>query len=635
MRLMYRVATLALVTAMVGALGILTVRPSASESEEVERAAPFAFEALALNSEPDGARHEREVAPDLEHFVGWISSVGAGGALLDLRGLGKSADACLVDPRDDSVTLRNSPGSGEADYPVVELLPDGLPYDHTMAPMGCVPADMDEDGDLDVIVYYWGRSPVLFTNTAGPGAVPAAEDFTAHELVEPMQVWNTTALNVADLDGSGSLDLLIGNYFPDGARVLDPEADDETRMEMQQSMGLATNAGHNRLLLTEPTGEADTPPSVTDASTALPEQAATAWTLAIGFQDLSGNGVPDIYLGNDFGNDSLLVNRSTPGEVSLELVRGDRDMVTPKSQVLGNGSFKGMGVAFTYVDGSELPTVVVSNITSPYALHESNFAFVPDGEGSDLLEGEVPFEEDSEQLGLARSGWSWDVKAGDFDNDGTDELFQATGFLKGEDTRWPELQEIAMGNDQLLKYPQVWPGFAEGDDLSGHETNPFWVRGEDGRYDDLADAVGIAEYDVTRAFAFGDVNGDGLLDVLVANQWEDSRLLLNTAPDPAPSTVLRLVRPGASGDGALTPAVGASVRTEDSEALPAQVRELYPANGHVGVSADTVHLAAPQDGMPVTVSWRDGTGAEHTARLRVGPGTHTILLDDDGTAVVR
>ncbi|MFD3687376.1 FG-GAP repeat domain-containing protein [Nocardiopsis sp. NPDC058631] len=634
MRMMYRVATMALALALMGAVGTMTIRPTPGATEQTARAAPFAFETLALNSEPEDARYEREVAPALESFRGWISAVGAGGALLDLRGLDKSADVCLIDPRDDSVTLRNAPGSGEDDYPVVELLPEGLPYDHTMAPMGCVPADLDEDGDLDIIVYYWGRSPVQFINTAGSDATPAAENFTAHELVEPMQVWNTTSLNVADVDGSGSLDVLVGNYFPDGARVLDPDAHDETRMEMQQSMGLATNGGRNRLLLTEPTGKADAPPVVTDASNAIPERATTAWTLAIGFQDLTGNGVPDIYLGNDFGNDSLLVNHSTPGDVRLELLKGDRDMITPKSQVMGNGSFKGMGVAFTYTDGSDLPMIVVSNITSPYALHESNFAFVPDGDGAELLDGTVPYTEGSEELGLARSGWSWDVKSGDFDNDGTDELFQATGFLKGEDTRWPELQEIAMGNDRLLQHPAVWPNFAQGDDLSGHETNPFWVRGDDGTYADLAEPVGISEYDVTRAFAFGDVNGDGLLDVVVANQWEDSRLLLNTAPDADPGVVLRLVRPGAAGEDALTPAIGATVRVDD-EGHPPQTRELFHANGHVGVSDSLVHLAAPGADLPLTVSWRDGDGGQHSADLVVEPGTHTVLLDDDGTAVVR
>lgn len=633
MRLLFRGATVLVSLTAIVTMGLLTLRPSPGETELAELAAPYDFDVLDLNSNPRDARHERPVAPDLEHFRAWISAVGAGVALADLRGLGRPADACLVDPRDDSVTLRSVPGSGAADYPVVELLPDGLPYDDTMAPMGCVPTDLDEDGDTDFLVYYWGRSAVLFTNTAGPGTVPTAADLTAHELVTPMQVWNSTTANIADLDGDGHLDILIGNYFPDGARVLDPAAEGDTRMEMQHGMGLAANGGTNRLLLTTPTGRPDTPPELVDASGALPARAATAWTPAIGFQDLTDDLLPEIYLANDFGNDHLLVNHSSPGQVRLEAVRGDRDPTEPKSKVLGNGSYKGMGVAFTYTDGAALPTIVVSNITTPYALHESNFAFVPTGDGSALLDGEVPFHDESESLGLSRSGWSWDVKAGDFDNDGTDELLQATGFLKGDTNRWAELQELAMGNDELLKYPWAWPNFGPGDDLSGHESNPFWVRGPDGRYVDLAAPLGLDTPHVTRSFAFGDVNGDGLLDALVANQWENSVVLLNNAPDAPPGITLALLVPGAA-DGGHRPAVGARVTVRDG-AAPAQTRQLFPANGHVGVSADVVHLAAPRSGpLPVTVEWRSANGT-HAANLELVPGANTVELNNDGTAVQR
>lgn len=612
------------------AVGVMVIRPGLGAQEAASTAQRYGFTASSLNRSPRDTRSERAVAPGLHDIRGWISSVGAAVALADVRGLGRSADFCLVDPRDDAVTVAPVPDAGGERYPPVVLRADGVRFDATMAPMGCVPADLDEDGDVDFIVHYWGRSPLLFVNTAGVGT-PRQNGFRASELIEPMQVWNSGTLNVGDIDGDGHLDVLVGNYFPDGARVLDPSAGDETRMQMQDSMSLGRNGGTNRILLTRPTGTPDALPSMVDASVALSRAAAGSWTLATGLQDLTGDGLPEIYQANDFGPDQLMVNRSTPGSVRLEEVTGARDMVTPKSEVLGHDSFKGMGVTFTYPTGTGLPTMVVSNITTPFGLHESNFAFVPDGTPADLLDGRVPFRDRSEELGLARAGWCWDVKAADFDNDGVDELMQANGFLKGEVNRWPLLQELAMGNDELLHHPAWWPNFGPGDDLSGKEPNRFWVRAADGRYHDLAEQAGISFPDNTRGIAVGDVNGDNRVDVLVANQWEDSVLLRNDRAG-GPAADLRLVRPGAAG-GKDTPAIGAEVEVR-LDGRP-QKGQLYPANGHTGVSAHELHFALPGGGSAAaTVTWRDGSG-QHRADLRIRPGHQTVQLRPDGTAVVR
>ncbi|MGJ9423266.1 CRTAC1 family protein [Aeromicrobium sp. CF3.5] len=510
------------------------------------------------------------------------------------------------------------PGSSGAPLESFELRPDGLSYDDTMAPMGCVPSDINQDGATDIIAYYWGRSPVLFLNQRQPGeGSPKRADFEPHELVSPMAIWNTTAVNVADVDGNGVLDIYVGNYFPDGARVLDPAANSDPRMAMQHSMGKARNAGIDRLFLGSAVESPGEMPEFTDTSTAIPLEAADSWTLAIGFQDMTGDGRPEAYIANDFGPDQLLVNRSTPGTVRLEVVRDQRSLTERRSTALGHGSFKGMGVAYSYDEGEELPRIFVSNITTPWGLQESNFAFYPDGDRDDLLRGRVPFSDRSAQTGIAHSGWAWDIKAVDFLNEGQDDLLQATGFIKGDRNVWPRLQEMAMGNDLILQNPEAWLRIEAGDDVSGHEPNRLW-REMDDQWVDIGGRVGFDE-EVSRGFAVADVNGDGRRDFLVANQWEDSFAYLNTAQTDHRRFSLRVVTPGVGGQPRSMIGATVVINGDDGYSRQAQV---YPANGHSGVTDDIVHFGIPEDhrddAFTATVTWRDD------AKLH----TRTFDLDD-------
>ena len=141
-----------------------------------------------------------------------------------------------------------------------------------------------------------------------------------------------------------------------------------------------------------------------------------------------------------------------------------RDSTVPRSKVLGNDSFKGMGVDFADLNGDGWPDIFVSNIATKYALLESHFVFESTGHPELMKQGIAPYVDRSEALGLSRSGWAWDAKLADFNNDGAFEALQAVGFVKGTVDRWPELQELAMGNDELLPDPRSWPRFQPGDD---------------------------------------------------------------------------------------------------------------------------------------------------------------------------
>ncbi|WP_045118501.1 CRTAC1 family protein [Haliangium ochraceum] len=643
-----------IVLAVIGLLYGFSRLPTLSGEEKAALAARFRFSPLPLAA-PLGKnlRQVRQVHPSMEHISAWISAVGASVALSDLDGDGLPNDVCHVEPRTDEVIVASAPGT-PARYAPFTLDPASLPYDpQTMAPMGCLPGDLNEDGLMDLLVYYWGRTPVAMLRKQGAehSALTRAE-FVPVEIVpqgSPPARWYTNAATLADINGDGHLDLIIGNYFQDGARILDASAGGIE--VMQHSMSAAQNAGRNRLLFWDGASAGEAPMvRFREFESAFPDEFAHGWTLAVGAADLDGDLLPELYVANDFGPDLLLHNRSRPDEPSLVPLYGARGLTTPKSKVLGRDSFKGMGVDFADINGDGYLDIYVSNIAAPYALEESHFVWSSTGDIEAMASGRAPYEDASEPLGLSRSDWSWDARFADFDNDGVPEAVQATGFARGETNRWPELQELATGNDELLAKLRMWPRFQPGDDLSGHVHNPFFVHHpESGRYFDIADALGLAQPMVTRGIAIADVDGDGDLDFAVANQWEDSYLYLNEAPAPGAFLGLHLllpvqgvtsdfqVRPGhPATDMRGRPAVGAfvEVRTRDGKL---RVAHVDGGSGHSGKRSPEVHLGLgdmPADtALDVTLCWRSSTGALKKRTLVLTPGWHTVLLGETRAAL--
>jgi hypothetical protein len=587
--------------------------PALSGSDRARLAGRFAFERLPLTAAgtPED-RTIRVVHPQVRHIAAWISSVGASVALADLDNDGSPNDYCISDPRGDRVIVGPVAGTSrrfEA-FVVDEPAAEHPPF---VAPMGCRIADLNEDGLGDVIVYYWGRPPRAWLQRTPDrdGTRVSAASFHAVDLAPPDLRWNTNALATADVDGDGHLDLVVGNYFPDGSRPLDATGADP--FEMQASMARSFNGGRNRILLWSGASGGSLPGvAYRDVSDALPPEIADGWTLALAATDLDGDLLPELYFANDFGPDRLLHNRSRPGDIRFALVQGRGHFTTPHSKAIGRDSFKGMGVDVGDLNGDGWLDIFVSNIANEYALEESHFAFISRPDPSFwFAKGIAPYDDLSEELGLARSAFAWEARLADFDNDGVPEALQAIGFIRGTVDRWPELQELAMGNNLMIRHPASWPRFASGDDLSGSLHNPFFVRGSGRRYFDLAPDIGLGMRQVSRGIAVADIDTDGDLDYAVANQWETSYVFRNVGASAGTSLLLRPMRRvrGAPARWRIATGTHARVTLPGGQRL---IAYMDGGNGHSGARAPEMHfgLGAIPAGTPVRVDffWRDDDG---------------------------
>ncbi|CRK57502.1 FIG00717937: hypothetical protein [Alloactinosynnema sp. L-07] len=600
--------------------------PETSAAEKSVMAKDFKFSPMSI-AMPSGFKQQevRKVNQDYKHIDAWISSVGAAIAMNDVDADGLPNDLCITDPRIDQVVVTPVPDRNGDRYPPFALNPGVLPMNGQIAPMGCLPGDFNEDGRIDLLVYYWGRTPIIFYTK--PGAKKLDPDcFVAVELVPTSTSgiyegpqWNSNAVTYEDFDGNGHADILITNYFKHS-----PVLDDRVAggVEMNDSMSDARNGGEDYFFLNQGKGK------FTMVDDALPVEVSKGWELGAASADIDGDGLPELHLANDFGPDHLLHNKSTPGKLAFEEIRAYGSPVVPKSKQIGNDSFKGMGEDFADLDGDGLYDLFVSNITTSWGIEESNFHFLTKAKDqtdlrNKLNAGEAPFDDVSGKVNTAWSGWGWDVKAGDFTNQGVNQVVQATGFVKGYVNRWPQLQELATANDQLLIDPVFWPNVTLGDDVGGDHTMKFFVRGADGRYADLAPELGLAIPVPTRGVATGDADGDGRLDFAMARQWDQPVYYRNEAPNVGKAITLCLFHEDTPG----SPVVGAQAVATLPDGRKV-IGRVDGGGGHSGKRSNDIHLGLGDVSGPVQVhlTWRDRAGQRQEQDLQLTPGMHALLL---------
>ncbi len=276
-------------------------------------------------------------------------------------------------------------------------------------------ADVDNDGDQDLVVSLMVHGIVLFRNHGGGSFRLENSAFQAP--TEPSGSF--LGLSAVDYDRDGLLDIYLNSYSA-GHRPRDyrplPYMD-------------ARNGGANTLYRNVGGGVFE---NVT-VQAGL-NQNNRRWSFVASWEDYDDDGWPDVYVANDWGLNNLYKNQGdgTFRDASSELGVTDRGA--------------GMGIAWLDHDRDGLMDLHVSNMWSsaghrvapqpsfaPGASREFKKDLAKFRRGNSLYRnlGGGQFEDITDQSAISRGHWSWDSTAFDCDNDGYEDLLVTNGFITG------------------------------------------------------------------------------------------------------------------------------------------------------------------------------------------------------------
>ena len=578
---------------------------------------------------------------------------GSGVALADVDGDGRvdvflcgldSPNALyrnLGDWRFTNVTDRVLPG-------VSWLNPSSASNDST----GAAFADVDGDGDPDLLVNQLGGGTRLWRNDGSGRFLEATDEAGLRSRS------GATSMALADVDGDGDLDLYVANFRP--TTILDQP---NTRYQLRQTDDATVVVAVNGRAVTAPDltnrfeirptgevvemGEADvlwlndgrgrfaavpwTAGAFLDASgkglTAPPRD----WGLAVRFQDLTGDGRPDLYVCNDLHTpDRIWINDTGPDRVV-------RFRELSPAALRSNPTFS-MGVDFGDFDrNGHVDLFAVDMFSRNRAWrHTQTAGMAPTlrmpGRATDraqvqrnvlqLGRGDGTWAEVAWQAGVEASEWSWGPLVLDVDLDGFEDLLVPNGqwrdFQDGDGAR-----RIAEAQRRgALKTPAEIAAVVGSFPRLATPNAAFRNRG-DATFEDVSVAWGFTLDSISQGAALADLDGDGDLDVVMNDLMDAPAFLRNNTPAGRVLVRLHGLAPNPGG-------IGASV-TVTAAGLPDQTQEIFAGGRYLG-GDDPVRSFATGAAAAVAVRVRWPSG--RVARWADLPANSVIELWEDAAVAV-
>ena len=475
---------------------------------------------------------------------------------------------------------------------------------------GATFADLDGDGDLDLLVNTLGRGTHCFSNL-GRGQF---REVTADAGLRSQT--GSMGLALGDIDGDGDLDLYVSNY---GTLAI-LRAGGQAEVKQIDGRWQVTGPHANRLRYIdgrlEEVGEPDVlylndgrgrfKPVPWDSEWFLDYEGKpmpAPWDFGLGVQirDINEDGHPDIYVCNDFQTvDRVWMN---DGQGRFRLL---------SKLAMRQQSFASMGVDFADVDRDGLLDFFVVEMLSrdharrtrqlsgmqPAIPVPGRFDHRPEVARNTLFwnRGDGSYAEIAHFSGVEASEWSWQPVFLDVDLDGFEDILVANGNafdvqdrdvlrrVRGLGKQTPEQTRT-----NLLLYPRLDTpnvAFRNRGDLTFEEAGRSW---------------GFHSRQISHGIALADLDHDGDQDVVVNCLQAAPLVYRNETPAPRLAVRLKGRAPNIQG-------IGAKVRLSGG-AVPTQGQEIVSGGRYLaGDDAMRVFAAgASTNRMTLEVTWRNGS----------------------------